>query len=1207
MSASTITTRPNAVGLTNLAILGSPSPNTSVRAVSDDTDSTGLQKSAGGSSAVAACTMNPPTGYGTNPVWYSLTPRVRVTGAGTVRLRTYDVRTALQIGVEDVITSAAGTATYTGAARANGISGARVTLADAANIRVDVALDASGTPQIIEVYLDVSLNVAPAVTLTAPVSNVTLRDTLRPLITFTYSDTEADPQERIQVKIATPTGATNALNGVIDPETIPTLYDSGEVFTTALSHKVTADLPAGSYGLLIKAASAGSGGRYGAWTGSGAAFTLTPDLPATPTVRATVDDTNGRVTLTVASYDNEFTYGQSSFETGITLNAASWNATNATLAANTTTFLSGGESLQATYTSTQTPTVRSHTATGTSYAPPAVLAGVLYCGRVSIRANAGSTARPWTAAIEWLNAAGAVISVAVGQAVTDSTATWTESTVFAVAPVGAVQAILRLTSTQPAATEVHLFDQASLAPAPQLLTLNQSSVETDTTGWSADVNAVIARSTAAALYGSASLSVTSSASGDMSAFAGPIPASSAAVQAGHSYTATAAFRSAVSSRSCRVDLRWYNAAVALISTTTGTTSADTTTGFTTVTTTATAPVGAVWGVVVVVILATGAAAEVHYVDGVGLFENANLLDGDSSDFETALGGWVAGTQATIANSTTFAMQGTHSMAVTYAGTGASGYAYTPIGTAGMRVVAGRTYQATVHARSTLASGTARQLRLWIQWFDAAGVALSVSIGSYATPTNTGFVAATVTAAAPAGAVYAGLQTETIGAGGSGSGTAGEVHYVDVASLVATSVIPGWVHGYEAWTRGGMVGNVNLLTANAASMETGVAGWTAGTNATLAEQAAISIDGSSVLAFGTSVNGTNATATSAFVPVTAGTLYTAGAFFASGNSRAASVTILWFKTDGSASSVRASDASPYSAVAIYALYRELIVAAVAPSDAVYASVRLTVFNLQTTDTTHYVDAVFLHGGNSEIFRAGGSATPVSYVTIERSVDGGTTWVAVRAGQAVRTAVAGQQATVYDYDAPRGVTAIYRARMFGGTIPITNGSTNPDLSGSSIPSTLDWAATTTSPNDTAPSAALVALCDLAWLKSATDPTKNLQVRLLKDTANSASTEDQAIFEPQGRPTPIVHGGTIRSEVFEGLQFVFLNDAQWDAFEVLRARQEAVLLQTPFGDAGQDQWWIRLGPTRQVVRYTSDGMALAQVRRVTIAAREVAAPTV
>lgn len=159
-------------------------------------------------------------------------------------------------------------------------------------------------------------------------------------------------------------------------------------------------------------------------------------------------------------------------------------------------------------------------------------------------------------------------------------------------------------------------------PAVNLLTANQASIETDATGWENDANATVTRSTAAYAHGSASLSLTAAAGGDVRA---RIPtASAAAVTAGTTYTAQASFKTAATARSVRLDIRWYDVTNVLLSTTTGTAVTDSATVWAVATTSAAAPTNATKAVLVLVVLAA-AISEVHYADKMGIAASTSTV------------------------------------------------------------------------------------------------------------------------------------------------------------------------------------------------------------------------------------------------------------------------------------------------------------------------------------------------------------------------------------------------------------------------------------------------------------------------------------------------------------------------------------------------------------------------------------------------------
>lgn len=173
---------------------------------------------------------------------------------------------------------------------------------------------------------------------------------------------------------------------------------------------------------------------------------------------------------------------------------------------------------------------------------------------------------------------------------------------------------------------------AGLPNATNGLTANQASLETDTTGWEVDSNCTIARSTAQALDGVASLSLTSLAAGEMkvrTTYATWVP-----VTVGMSYQASAWYRAATAPRSCLTLINWFTASDGYVATSGGTSVFDTTTGWTRSVTTAVAPATAAKAQVIPDVLGAGAAGEVHYIDRIAFNSVITLSDDTGWVFTT---------------------------------------------------------------------------------------------------------------------------------------------------------------------------------------------------------------------------------------------------------------------------------------------------------------------------------------------------------------------------------------------------------------------------------------------------------------------------------------------------------------------------------------------------------------------------------------------
>jgi len=146
------------------------------------------------------------------------------------------------------------------------------------------------------------------------------------------------------------------------------------------------------------------------------------------------------------------------------------------------------------------------------------------------------------------------------------------------------------------------------------LSPNQASLETNTTGWEATTNCAIARSTAQASIGSASLEVTASAAGD--AVASTTIGTKFLVTANQEFSAIADFKAGSTTRSCQVGIRYLTTTGTTISTTFGTAVSATSSAFVTANATVLAPPTATHAQVFVKIVSASSGG-VHYVDKIG--------------------------------------------------------------------------------------------------------------------------------------------------------------------------------------------------------------------------------------------------------------------------------------------------------------------------------------------------------------------------------------------------------------------------------------------------------------------------------------------------------------------------------------------------------------------------------------------------------------
>jgi hypothetical protein len=347
------------------------------------------------------------------------------------------------------------------------------------------------------------------------------------------------------------------------------------------------------------------------------------------------------------------------------------------------------------------------------------------------------------------------------------------------------------------------FDGTNTAGAyyGNLLTANQASIETDTSGWTS-TTATLLRSNTQALDGTYSLRLTSLVNGTM--FADSDGALTSIV-AGATYTALASFRSAVTARTCSVQIRWRDTFGAIISDSTAGTVADSSAGWSTATATAVAPATAVYATVLV---AVGAAVinEIHYVDRVSLAPGTsatwwapgihgikpmvklrvsaewNLLGDNAASVETDATEWSSAT-ATLSRSSTQALIGTYSLRFVSL---VNGSMFAGSNTTFTSVHASTAYTAMAYFRSEV---TARSCSVQLRWRDTFGGIISDSASGTVVDGAGGWAQVTVSATSPANAVYATVLLTVAGA------VINEIHYAD-----CMGIFPG--SGITAWSQGG---------------------------------------------------------------------------------------------------------------------------------------------------------------------------------------------------------------------------------------------------------------------------------------------------------------------------------------------------------------------------------------------------------------------
>lgn len=204
------------------------------------------------------------------------------------------------------------------------------------------------------------------------------------------------------------------------------------------------------------------------------------------------------------------------------------------------------------------------------------------------------------------------------------------------------------------------------------------------------------------------------------------------------------------------------------------------------------------------------------------------------------------------------------------------------------------------------------------------------------------------------------------------------------------------------------------------------------------------------------------------------------------------------------------------------------------------------------------------GTSPALKSFANAT----IQLQRSDDGGATWVNVRDADALAQD-ASYRAYATDYEAMRGITARYRARQIGYTGAI--------LSSTSVAGPWSTALTLSITND-----------GKWWIKSMTNPLLNMGgVRVLGPELSFTQEESVGVFRPLGRTRPIVISGYLYGQDSE-LLIASQGASEWASVAALAQRQDTLFVQDPFGQ----QVYIRVvarshkltGHKDNPIRYTT-----------------------
>jgi hypothetical protein len=306
--------------------------------------------------------------------------------------------------------------------------------------------EASTSPCIVEMYVDVELNAPPSMLTYEPSGTVT--QTAQPTISVGYYDDDGDPMDAYEAKVfnASQYGAAG-----FSPDTSPALWETGVVASTnsLITQQIGVPLPNGSYRAYVRVRQGGSimPGLWSAWGALPFVQSLVP--PATPSVSVATDAANARNVLTLVDRQNLL----SSTDAGIEDTLGTWSAGHGATIARLVTAQSenGGAVIDMTTTAAD----YSECSTG-QYA---VAPGRSYAARAAFRKV--TTARQTRLDIRFLDGGGSFLDRVFGDSPIEG-AGWTASHVLAQAPVNAVTMQLIARVEAPGVGEHHYIDGIAL-------------------------------------------------------------------------------------------------------------------------------------------------------------------------------------------------------------------------------------------------------------------------------------------------------------------------------------------------------------------------------------------------------------------------------------------------------------------------------------------------------------------------------------------------------------------------------------------------------------------------------------------------------------------------------------------------------------------------------------------------------------------------
>lgn len=386
--------------------------------------------------------------------------------------------------------------------------------------------------------------------------------------------------------------------------------------------------------------------------------------------------------------------------------------------------------------------------------------------------------------IRWLTSANAEISVTWSLTTSAASASWHRVSVAGAAPVGAARAQVLLSSTPAAGAVNHFWENVYLG-LPQrttgnLLSFNTETTEVDSSGWTAETNATIARQAPAVTWSATAytvgghvIAVTATAAGNASAVTVERPI----VTPGTEYLAYAYLNPPTMAADTWIELRFYDASNTQVGVSRGSLAAPGTGWYRQRTSAVAPPTAVTCGVAAGIVGAS--AGQVLRLEQTSVIVAPTARAGTvvpyrSTSFEQDAGGWsITSGAATVARSTpwgAYGVDGSYALTVTSA-TATASTLRSPLFPLTPGV--GLNWRSEVYSQVTAGGWTAVR---GIRWYDAGGTSLGLSsVASSAVPAS-GWWILTNDWVAPANAAQAAIEWTLTATGAS------SVLRLDVASL-----------------------------------------------------------------------------------------------------------------------------------------------------------------------------------------------------------------------------------------------------------------------------------------------------------------------------------------------------------------------------------------------------------------------------------------